>query len=107
MLNRMPHQPPAPGQASIIRSHQRRWPDEIAGHLPVVLPRSPFRGRPSCNLSPPSFGRGGLFFVTPPLAELSPSMGVGFRDDLGGTAMAREQSASDKSAVAKISARNA
>src|SRR5215208_5945729 len=49
-----------PGQASIIRSHQRRWPDEIAGHLPVVFPLSPFRGRPSCNLSPPSFGRGGL-----------------------------------------------
>ena len=29
-----------PGQASIFRPHQRRWPDEIAGHLPVVFPRS-------------------------------------------------------------------
>src|SRR5215208_7704723 len=28
-----------------------------------------FAGRPSCNLSPPSFGRGGLFFVTRRLVD--------------------------------------
>jgi hypothetical protein len=67
--------PQLAGRLSAIRCFNKlaltsaATPDRIAGHLPVLLPRSPFRGRPSCNLSPPSFGRGGLVFVNRRLVD--------------------------------------
>src|SRR5215203_966728 len=70
MLNRMPHQPPRlppglpPGQASIVRPHQRRWPDEIAGHLPVAFPLSPFCGEALVQPQPAQLRPGRAFFVT-------------------------------------------